>query len=113
MSSCAISVPFFLFFFNIEIFEKELTIIIPIFIILLYLAKIISILIATFVDPGIIRRYPREKDGEKGFKEKKIFHLGNIFTYRYCQTYNIIRLMRLTHCFDCNNCVERLNHHCP
>ena len=114
MSSCAISAPIFLFiFFNIEFFKKELTIIVPIFIILLYLATIIFILIATFVDPGIIRRYPIEKDGGKGFKEKKIFHLGNIFTYKYCQTCNIIRPMRSTHCFDCNNCVERLDHHCP
>ena len=114
MTFCSISVPVFLFiFFNFEFIKKELTIIIPIIIILLYLSIIIFILIATFIDPGIIRRYPLEKDGMKIFKEKKIFQLGNIFSYKYCKTCNIIRPNRSTHCFDCNNCVERLDHHCP
>ena len=46
-------------------------------------------------------------------KEAKIFQLGYIINYKFCPSCGIIRPNRSTHCSDCNNCVERLDHHCP
>lgn len=46
-------------------------------------------------------------------KDIRINQLGILRTYKYCGTCSIIRPMRSTHCGDCNNCVERFDHHCP
>ena len=46
-------------------------------------------------------------------KITKIRQLGYISLYKKCNTCNIIRPQRTTHCGCCNNCIQRFDHHCP
>ena len=118
MTGCALTVPTILFLsFNFQFMKNELSIIIPIIILIIYILSLIFLLIASFIDPGIIRRFNINIDHNDYFnfvrKESKIFHLGYVLNYKYCPSCGIIRPNRSTHCHDCNNCVERLDHHCP
>ena len=114
MTFIAISVPVILFFcFESKYLKNEVTIVIPILIALIYLITSIFLFIASFSDPGIINRFHLK---EKIIMEKKsilINQLGYLKIYKYCGTCKIIRPNRSTHCGDCNNCVERFDHHCP
>ena len=114
LSLTSISVPIFLFLFFISDFiSKKISFIIPLIIIVLYLITLILLIIASFCDPGIILSFPIEKRIIEDRKESKIFQLGYIKNYKYCDTCSIIRPCRSTHCGDCNNCVEKFDHHCP
>ena len=125
MTGCAMTIPVILFFvFNSKYLKDEITVFIPIIIGILYLITFVYLIIATFSDPGIIRRFNLvDDDKNKDYinnniikiqrNEAKIFQLGYIHNYKYCPSCGIIRPNRSTHCCDCNNCVERLDHHCP
>ena len=114
LSLTSISVPIFLFLFFISDFiSKKISFIIPLIIVILYLITVILLIIASFCDPGIILSFPLEKRIIEDRKESKIFQLGYIKNYKYCDTCSIMRPCRSTHCGDCNNCVEKFDHHCP
>ena len=113
-TSCIITMPLFLFFlFDYNFIKKELNIFIPIFLIILYSISMISLIISSFSDPGILRRFKTNNEKKITRKDIYIFQLGFIRKYKFCQTCKIIRPSRSTHCADCNNCVERFDHHCP
>ena len=114
LTSCIITLPLFLFFlFNYDFIKKEINIFIILILIILYLSSITLLIISSFSDPGILRRFKTNNDNQMTKKDIYFFQLGFIRKYKFCQTCSIIRPTRSTHCADCNNCVERFDHHCP
>ena len=114
LSLYAISVPVFLFLgFNSNFLSDRISPIIPLIIIIIYLITCILLIVAAFCDPGIILRFPLKNNIIEDKKERRIFQLGYIKKYKYCSTCLIMRPSRSTHCGDCNNCVEKFDHHCP
>ena len=114
LSLTAISVPIFLFLiFIADFITKNISFIIPLIIFILYSITVSLLIIASFCDPGIMLNFPLEKRIIEDRKEAKIFQLGYIKNYKYCETCSIIRPCRSTHCGDCNNCIEKFDHHCP
>ena len=110
LTGISLSVPVLLFLlFNSDF----LNIIIYIVLIVLYIIIIIMLLIVSFNDAGIIRRFKSEDNILIARKDIYIFQLGYIRKYKFCSTCSIMRPTRSTHCSDCNNCVEKFDHHCP
>ena len=114
LSFCAITIPIFLFLiFNSDFLSKKISSFIPIFIFLLYLIIIYLLITVSFSDPGILLRYTLKNNIIEDKKDRRIFQLGYIHKYKFCSTCMIMRPLRSTHCGDCNNCVEKFDHHCP
>ena len=119
LTFCAMTIPIILFLsFNSQFMKNEISAVIPFLIVFIYIITLIYLLVGSFSDPGIIRRFNFNNINDYKFKyltrkEAKIFQLGYIINYKYCNTCGIMRPNRSTHCSDCNNCVERLDHHCP
>ena len=66
MTSLAITLPVGLFLaFDSKYMKEELSISIPIITAVLFVITIIFLVIASFSDPGIIRRFPSEKVQEE------------------------------------------------
>mmetsp|Transcript_24579 Transcript_24579/g.25675 ORF Transcript_24579/g.25675 Transcript_24579/m.25675 type:complete len:507 (-) Transcript_24579:47-1567(-) len=67
----------------------------------------------SFTDPGILKR--RVIPQEKILKKKAFLTVqkGLLVNYKICRGCTIVRPARSHHCGDCDNCVERFDHHCP
>ena len=75
------------------------------------MVELIFIWICGSIDPGIMKR----NEDCIGTHEKtiKIVHKGVYKETKICLTCNITKPFRSHHCSDCDNCVIRLDHHCP
>jgi palmitoyltransferase ZDHHC9/14/18 len=75
-----------------------------------------NLLITAYIDPGILPRLPDPTQGDplkKPPTTKKISVNGQKQKSKFCDTCNIYRPPRATHCSICDNCVDRFDHHCP
>ena len=110
----AVTLPVCLFIgFNAEFITNTWTKAILITCGVICLIVLTFLIISTFTDPGIIRRHHFSNMFLSGRKSTKINHLGYLRQYKYCGTCSIMRPLRSSHCYDCSNCVEKCDHHCP
>jgi len=64
-----------------------------------------------FSDPGVLYRSTAHQT--QLLKQRIVNIKGRIFRFKYCKTCFIFRPLGSSHCQECNNCVERFDHHCP
>merc|ERR1712137_147955 len=110
--------------FEVGVFYADrVGIIFPVLAAMLQIASLAFLVATAFTDPGIV---PRQKDTRQQYDARTkcyrtktpprtfdLFHRGHALKLKYCITCNIYRPPRCTHCSVCENCVERLDHHCP
>jgi palmitoyltransferase ZDHHC9/14/18 len=76
-------------------------------------------------DPGIIPKHSAGPESNEASSNRDRYYdngetppreitiNGMLVKQRFCQTCNIWRPPRASHCNDCNHCVENFDHHCP
>jgi len=76
---------------------------------------LVNLIITAYKDPGIIPRQPPvEEDPFRHFKRTMDVKVNGVKLQRkYCETCNLFRPLRVSHCSVCDNCVEDFDHHCP
>lgn len=97
---------------------------------LVHLFATFLLLALAFVDPGILKKNLEQFEyadfqripvadefltGELRFHDRSYqFPIkSHQLKVKFCRTCMIYRPPRTVHCFDCNACVERFDHHCP
>lgn len=78
--------------------------------------SLIFMLLTAFSDAGIIPKNDTPNLLTVNFspnESKKVVIKGYFYKARICNTCKIVKPVRSNHCHDCNNCVDKFDHHCP
>ena len=121
-----------IFSLAIEIFYNTISFIHTVLLNLkMYYQVLITLVLTSGRDPGIVPRnaYPPEpepedydvtaniNDGQSPRprlpRTKNVIVNGITVKIKYCDSCQLYRPLRCSHCSVCDNCVERFDHHCP
>ena len=85
---------------------------------LLLTSSLVAFALTAFSDPGIIPRGILPPEVETAYKgpvhiKQRLCIGGKLVEIKWCSTCHVFRPPRSFHCYICNNCVERFDHHCP
>eukprot|EP01156_Anaeramoeba_ignava_P020535 Anaeramoba_ignava/c16221_g1_i1.p1 GENE.c16221_g1_i1~~c16221_g1_i1.p1 ORF type:complete len:169 (-),score=24.01 c16221_g1_i1:144-650(-) len=74
----------------------------------------INLICTAFVDPGIINPLPKQSTHANTsiIPKKKQIVKNQEINLPYCETCNMPRPIRASHCSRCNHCVACFDHHC-
>ena len=75
-----------------------------------YFSAMISLLMVSCSDPGVVRPDGRGKDGYAGVPSGSV-SAGR--GWRYCDICSVYQPPGAVHCPECNVCVRGYDHHCP
>ena len=99
----------------------------PLFLLLLDMASLLSLAACVFTDPGILPQNVNNYEWDQSLLRLPpvnhsltadhsylmVHPLGLSVLQKYCSECHIYRPLRAIHCRVCNHCVERYDHHCP
>ena len=88
------------------------SIILIVIVLLLYIAVIYFLLKGGTNDPGIIERNNEYAYYDNRKSSIKVNIKGHMVNLNYCYTCFHFRPPRTSHCAECDNCVEKFDHHC-